>query len=395
MLSIHLGRRICGLAVATVTALLLALCANGDGVREAVAQPLPTLHVGTTGKETDAEAFYAADLGLFQRAGLNVDVQVLANGAAIASAIAGGALQVGNTNVLTLAKAHERGLPFSIIALSALYSESSPATVFAVAPNAAITSAKDLAGKVVAGVSLGGLDQLSMEAWIDQNGGDASAEKYVELPPTEMVAALERGTIAAGNVAEPELSAQRSRYRVLGYSYSAVAKRFAQTGWFASKSWIAQNPDLVTKFQAVMAQAAEWASKPANHARASQILAKYAGAAGADARTQFARSLDPALVQPVIDQGLKYKLLDRPVDAADLFAASHEGRGILAAMSSTQSVLPTDQVVHFSHGPGFVAPAAASTYSAPAAHDTYIAPAGRGASELAIHGVGVTVDSHH
>jgi hypothetical protein len=64
-------------------------------------------------------------------------------------------------------------------------------------------------------------------------------------------------------------------------------------------------------------------------------------------------------------------------------------------MSSTQSVLPTDQVVHFSRGPGYIAPAAASTYSAPAAHDTYIAPAGRGASEMAIHGVGVSVDSHH
>jgi ABC-type nitrate/sulfonate/bicarbonate transport system substrate-binding protein len=161
-----------------------------------------------------------------------------------------------------------------------------------------------------------------MEAWIDQNGGDASAEKYVELPPSEVVTALERGTIAAGNVSEPELSAERGRYRVLGYSYSAVAKRFAQTGWFASKSWIAQNPDLVAKFQAVMAEAAEWASKPANHARASQILAKYAGTATADARTQFARSLDPALIQPVIDQGVKYKFLNRHIDGTDMFAAS-------------------------------------------------------------------------
>jgi NitT/TauT family transport system substrate-binding protein len=303
------------LILAAALAGTLALFASHQG---AGAQALPVVHVGTTGKETDAQAYYAADLGFFQRAGLDVDVQVLQNGAAIASAIAGGALQVGNTNVLTLAKADEQGLPFSIIALSAVYSEASPATVFAVAPNGGVASAKDLAGKVIAGVSLGGLDQLSMEAWIDEHGGNASAEKYIEMTPAQVVPALERGTIGAGNLSEPELSAQRGRYRVLGYSYGAVAKRFAQTGWFASRSWIAQNPVIVRKYQTAMAEAADWASKPANHARASAILAKYAQTVIADARIQYARSLDPALVQPVIDQGVKYHLLERHIDAAEL-----------------------------------------------------------------------------
>ena len=42
-------------------------------------------------------------------------------------------------------------------------------------------TAKDLSGKILAGVSLGGLDQLSLEAWLDKNGGDSAASKYVEL----------------------------------------------------------------------------------------------------------------------------------------------------------------------------------------------------------------------
>jgi NitT/TauT family transport system substrate-binding protein len=307
--------------VTAAVAGVLALFVSHSG---AGAQTLPVIHVGTTGKETDAQAYYAADQGFFQRAGLSVDVQVLANGAAIAAAIAGGALQVGNTNVLTLAKAYEHGLPFSIIALSAIYSETSPATVFAVASDSDIPSAKSLAGKVIAGVSLGGLDQLSMEAWIDQHGGDANAEKYIELTPSQIVPALERGTIGAGNLAEPELSAQRGHYRVLGYSYAAVAKRFAQTGWFASRSWIAQNPGLVRKYQIAMAQAADWASKPENHARASAILAKYAQTPTADAHTQYARTLDPALVQPVIDQGVKYHLLERHIDASELLVPASD-----------------------------------------------------------------------
>jgi hypothetical protein len=71
-----------------------------------------------------------------------------------------------------------------------------------------------------------------------------------------------------------------------------------------------------------MAQAADWASKPANHARASAILAKYAQTVSADAHTQYARTLDPALVQPVIDQGVKYHLLERHINASELLVST-------------------------------------------------------------------------
>jgi hypothetical protein len=58
------------------------------------------------------------------------------------------------------------------------------------------------------------------------------------------------------------------------------------------------------------------------------------------------------------------------------------------------SAIPVDQIVHFSSGTTFVAPAAQVTYDAPAAHATYIAPAGAGASEAAIHGSGVGINIH-
>jgi hypothetical protein len=63
-------------------------------------------------------------------------------------------------------------------------------------------------------------------------------------------------------------------------------------------------------------------------------------------------------------------------------------------MTPVASVLPDDQVVHFSRGPGYIAPPTHYDYSAPAAHATYIAPAGPGASETAIHGVGIGVNVH-
>jgi NitT/TauT family transport system substrate-binding protein len=278
------------------------------------------IRVGTTGKETDAQVVYAQALGYFQRAGLSVDIQVLPNGAAIAAAISGGSLRLGNGNVLTTAKAREKGLPFAIVALSAQYDDTHPATILAVAPDAPIHSGRDLNGKVLGGISLGGLDQLSMQIWVDQNGGDAATLKFIELRPSEIVPALVRGTIAAGNLSEPELSVQKKNIRVLGHSYGAVAKTYAQTAWFGNQAWIAANAPVARAFAQAMAQAAQWSSRPANHAQASQLLAQFAKLDRADASATYARTLDPALVQPVLDAGLKYKLLERAVSAGELFA---------------------------------------------------------------------------
>ena len=278
------------------------------------------IHVGTTGKETDAQVAYAQALGYFAKLGLNVDVQVLPNGAAIAAAIAGGSLQIGDANVLTIANAHQQGLPFGIVALAAQYSDAHPATVLAVAPDGPIHSARDLNGKTLGGVSLGGLDQLSMQLWIDKNGGDLSSLKFIELRPSEITPALLRGTIAAGNLSEPELTAQRANVRILGNSYGAIAKTFVQTAWFGNTTWMAAHAAQARAFAQALAQAAEWAGRPANHAQASQLLATFAKLERADATAGYARSNDPALVQPVLDGGLKYKLLARPMNASELFA---------------------------------------------------------------------------
>lgn len=279
------------------------------------------LVVGTAGKETDAEVYYALDMGFFKKYGLNVEIQTLPNGAAVASAVASGALQIGDSNTLSLATARQKGLPFVIFAPGALYSSASPTTALAVAVNGPVKTAKDLNGKILAGVSLGGLDQLSLEAWLDKNGGDSAASKYVELPPAQMVAALERGAVAAVSLPDPALDAAVTggTVRIIGNNYDAVAKTFMITGWFATSDWLAKNPDVAKKFSAAMAETADWAN--ANHDRAAEILLKYTKIDSHKSHVRFARALTGAIVQPVLDAGAQYKMLDKSVTLSDLISA--------------------------------------------------------------------------
>jgi NitT/TauT family transport system substrate-binding protein len=71
----------------------------------ATAQALQNLRVAATPNDTYAEAYYALDTGFFRRAGLNVELTTLNNGAAVSSAVASGAIDVGVSTPVQLANA--------------------------------------------------------------------------------------------------------------------------------------------------------------------------------------------------------------------------------------------------------------------------------------------------
>src|ERR1019366_4828288 len=64
---------------------------------------------------------YAAKSGLFERAGLDVTIEVQNSGAAAAAAVASGAYDIGQSSITSLLLAHEKGLPFTLVAPSGLY----------------------------------------------------------------------------------------------------------------------------------------------------------------------------------------------------------------------------------------------------------------------------------
>ena len=276
------------------------------------------IHVGSAGKEADAQVYYAIDMGFFKQAGLNVEVETLPNGSAVAAAVASGALQIGDSNTLSLAVARERGLPFALIAPGAEYRSDSPATLLVVAADGPIKSLRDMQGKTIAGASIGGLDQVSIEAWADVNHLDYKSMKYIELPPGSMIPALQRGTIAAASVADPSLTAalDLKQVRVLSPNYDAIGKTFMWTVWFSTSTWAADNPVLVKKFAAVMVQTALWAN--ANHAKAASILFKYTKFDAHESHVKFATKLDPAEIQTVLDAAYRYKAIKTEMKAAEL-----------------------------------------------------------------------------
>ncbi len=283
-----------------------------------------SLKVATLPIDQGAQAYFAQDLGMFARAGLNADVETLKFGQEVAAAVAGGAMQIGQSNITSLAIAYERGLPFKLIAGAGLFNAKKPTSYFLVLKNSPVKTAKDLNGKTVGCNGLKNITQLSIQLWVDKNGGDSSTIKFIEMPFTEMEPALVQNRVDAALMADPDATTALAlgHTRVLSVPFDALGHDWLIGAWFAKTDWIAANPDVVKKFAGVMREAAAWGNKPQNYAQSAAILEKYTKVkVGSANRIAFADKLDPAQIQPQIDTAARYKVLKASFPATDLIAA--------------------------------------------------------------------------
>ncbi len=282
------------------------------------AQAAPVkLRVGTGTVEANAQIFYAADMGFFKKNNLDVEVVKLRSGTTTMAAIVAGDLQCGVANVLSLGAAHQRNVPLVLIAPGAYYDGNAPTTTMVIAPDSTVKSAKDLNGKAVAVISVGGLDQLALDAWVDKTGGDLASVKCIEVPPSAMADALARGTIAAAVMNDPEMSQaiENKQVKLLANGYDAISKLFMQTAWFSTQEWLDKNKDVAKRFGDAIVAGGAWGQ--ANPEQASVILQKWTGSKEAHPKIRFASKLDTNLIQPVYDSAAKYKLLTGAVTASD------------------------------------------------------------------------------
>jgi NitT/TauT family transport system substrate-binding protein len=286
-----------------------------------LAQSLTPIKLATTPTDIGAQPFYAADMGFFRAAGLEADTQIISNGAAITSAVLGGAIDIAQSNVVSLALAHQRGLDVVVIAPAGVYSSKEPTSSIVVKTSSPYKTAKDLNGKVIACNGLQNISQIGPEAWFDKNGGDVTSYKFTDMPFPDMLGALDTGRVDAALIAEPVLSdALAHGNRILGNAYDAIAPSFLIGAWFTTGAWAKAHPDVVKRFQKAMFASAVWANK--NRALSADILTKATKIVVEPSmrRTTYGEKLDASLMQPLIDATAKYGTLKASFPAIDLVA---------------------------------------------------------------------------
>lgn len=307
-----------------VSAILIASAFAMPNAGSAQSAPERIL-VGASTDDVVRPLLYAVDAGLFAKAGLDVEMVKLNNGAAVAAAVAGGSVQLGKGSALTPVQAYAKGIPFTVTASLANYSCDSPSIAMLVLKSSPIHTAKDLVGKTIGMVALNDSNTLGVYAWLEKNGVDLNSVKFIELGNSAGAAALEANRVDAMMFLDPALSAARAtaEFRVVSYPNDALGCRFSVGTMFGLTSWVDAHRDEVERFNRVLSAAEAYVAAHENETK--PLAAKFAGLelsqlqnVSPPVRTTGITTSD---LQIVIDAAAKYKFIPNDFNANDLICS--------------------------------------------------------------------------
>jgi NitT/TauT family transport system substrate-binding protein len=283
------------------------------------------IRAGAVANDFATPLLYGLDTGLFREAGIDIDLQMINNGTAVAAALAGNAIDVGIVSLFAVVNAHARGVPLTLIAGGTMSSTTVSSVGVLVLADGPLHSPADLTGKTVSSGALNDILAVSIRGWVDRSGGHSDSMPFVELAGTQVGSALDAGRVAASGVANPLLASLMAtgKYRNLGDPSIGIAPHFLATAWISSTDYVQKSPASVRAFAAVLAKASAYANT--HEPQTAPVLAKYSGIELATVqhmtRARFEPALDPKDIQPVIDAAARYKAIPKGFDAHDIIAS--------------------------------------------------------------------------
>jgi NitT/TauT family transport system substrate-binding protein len=286
------------------------------------AQALQNIRVAAAPDEDVLGALWGAQSGIFRKYGLAVDVQRANSGSAVAAAVAGGSIDVGKSSPMSLLTAHARGLPFVFEAPASIYSSDAPYAALICAKDAPLRTGRDLNGKTIAVSSLGDLYTVVNSAWIDQNGGDAKTVKWLELPSAAVAEAIAGGRVDAATMSNPILvdALATGKTRILAYSFDAIGHRFVAALYFTTADYATKNADVMSRFRKGLYEAHAYVN--AHRAETVDTVVKFTGYPAETVRKMqrvtMGLSLDPKLIEPMLDAGVRYKVIPHTFDVKEM-----------------------------------------------------------------------------
>jgi NitT/TauT family transport system substrate-binding protein len=271
--------------------------------------------------------YYAAvDRLAFEAEGLQVETVTLNSGARILAALAGGSLDVGESDTLSVLQASAQGLDVVIVAAGAFVrTDAQAVSGLVVRAQSALREARDLRGKTIAVASLAGINFAMTLEYLAKGGLAKQDVVWQELGYPQMPLALEKGHADAVSLTEPFLAALQGRVRMLSPAQATIPG--APIGvYVARRAWLRQHPDLAARFERGYARGVRFCNDEPERARA--LLPRHTGLAAElvprVAVHLFRPMLTPADLTPLVTLATRHGLLTKRLDLDALTAPARD-----------------------------------------------------------------------
>jgi NitT/TauT family transport system substrate-binding protein len=311
------------LALLAACAAALVACGGGGGGGSTKAGQPVTLKVGTIPIADVAPLYLGIKHGFFKAQKLTVKPVPAQGGAAIVPAVMSGGDQIGFSNTTSLLIAGSKGLPIQMIASGVLGAQDRAHAwdALMVPKGSPITNVKQLEGKTIAVNNLNNVGPLTINTALASMGVDYHKVKYVEVDFPDMPAALAAHRVPAAWMVEPFVSAVKAAGgKVLATPFEQTTPNLTIATYFATKKYIADNPDVIKRFKAAIDKSLQYAQTHPDEVR--KIVLTYTKIPPAAAQHMslptWRADMNVPTIQKTAQLAQKYGYTSKPADVNEL-----------------------------------------------------------------------------
>jgi NitT/TauT family transport system substrate-binding protein len=263
--------------LAAATVLALAACSSGpsDSPAEAPNAAEPTkITVGVIPIVDTAPVWLGVDKGFFADEGLEVTVQPTTGGAASVPGVVAGSYDFAFGNYVSALVANDQGLNLKYVTNGNSTAGNPDFGAVIVKDDSPIESPADLSGKTVSVNNLQNIGDTTIRTVVEDDGGDSSTIKFVEVAFPDAEAAVTNGQVDAAWVLAPFLdSAVANGARVISYNFSDFDPKLDISGYFTTADTYKNKPELVKAFKTAMNKSLEYSDSHPDEVK--QIVTTY------------------------------------------------------------------------------------------------------------------------
>jgi NitT/TauT family transport system substrate-binding protein len=219
--------------------------------------------LGFSASTAFSNSFVAANEGIFQKHGLEVEMKLVPNSSTTPAALVADSLQVATPTAPITLQAIEQGLDLVVLAGGSYYAKGIEDVAIMVRPDSTIKTAKDFEGKRVATAGLNAFLHVLFRKWMSENGGDYKKVTFTETPFAQQLDVLRSGQVDGILAVQPFLARalEANLGKVVAY-YIADLPGETLAGWYvATRKWVEANPKQAAAFAAAIREATELAQK--------------------------------------------------------------------------------------------------------------------------------------
>lgn len=268
-----------GIALAASATLLLSACSGSPAATpEPGAGPLIPVTIGVVPVADVAPLYVGIEQGFFEEEGLDVTLQNTQGAAAAIPLLLNGEMQFayGAFHPVISAAAAEMPVVYVAGGIDRSPSPEDDYSSVIVKADSPIDDMSDLEGQTVAINALRAGPHLVTRVALEEAGVDPESVEFIEVPMTEAIAAVERGSVDAAYLAEPfTTQAIEAGYKVIGAPAYAGSPEGSTSGYFSVTDFVEQNSEVVDAFVRALEKSVEYSNENIESTRAQ--LQEYSG----------------------------------------------------------------------------------------------------------------------